>query len=380
MEGTERLQTPELTVIDERGLMDVPFLLLTLLLVAIGVIMMFSASYARAFYKEGSSTYYFARQGGVALAGIVVMWIVSRINYQWWRVGSVPMMAAAVVLLILVPVIGKEENGATRWIRLFGIGFQPSELAKLAVVLCFAAMISFYRDRMQTFRYGVLPFAGILVVIAGLLYLEPHLSATLIILATGAVMMFLGGTKLRWFGLGAALVALVMVVYLTTQGYASDRITAWRDPFSDQSDKGYQILQSLYAIGSGGMMGLGLGRSRQKYLYLPEEHNDYLFPIVCEELGFVGAVLVLLLFALLIFRGYWIAIHARDRFGSLVAAGITTLLLLQVFLNVGVVTNLLPATGISLPFFSYGGTALLVQLTEMGIILNISRSNRNNLI
>ncbi|MCI8842748.1 MAG: putative lipid II flippase FtsW [Oscillospiraceae bacterium] len=360
--------------------MDVPFLLLTLLLVAIGVIMMFSASYARAFYKEGSSTYYFARQGGFALAGIVVMWIVSRINYQWWRVGSVPIMAAAVVLLILVPVIGKEENGATRWIRLFGIGFQPSELAKLAVVLCFAAMISFYRDRMQTFRYGVLPFAGILVVIAGLLYLEPHLSATLIILATGAVMMFLGGTKLRWFGLGAALVALVMVVYLTTQGYASDRITAWRDPFSDQSDKGYQILQSLYAIGSGGMMGLGLGRSRQKYLYLPEEHNDYLFPIVCEELGFVGAVLVLLLFALLIFRGYWIAIHARDRFGSLVAAGITTLLLLQVFLNVGVVTNLLPATGISLPFFSYGGTALLVQLTEMGIILNISRSNRNNLI
>ena len=295
MEGTERLQTPELTVIDERGLMDVPFLLLTLLLVAIGVIMMFSASYARAFYKEGSSTYYFARQGGFALAGIVVMWIVSRINYQWWRVGSVPIMAAAVVLLILVPVIGKEENGATRWIRLFGIGFQPSELAKLAVVLCFAAMISFYRDRMQTFRYGVLPFAGILVVIAGLLYLEPHLSATLIILATGAVMMFLGGTKLRWFGLGAALVALVMVVYLTTQGYASDRITAWRDPFSDQSDKGYQILQSLYAIGSGGMMGLGLGRSRQKYLYLPEEHNDYLFPIVCEELGFVGAVLVLLL-------------------------------------------------------------------------------------
>ena len=189
MEGTERLQTPELTVIDERGLMDVPFLLLTLLLVAIGVIMMFSASYARAFYKEGSSTYYFARQGGFALAGIVVMWIVSRINYQWWRVGSVPIMAAAVVLLILVPVIGKEENGATRWIRLFGIGFQPSELAKLAVVLCFAAMISFYRDRMQTFRYGVLPFAGILVVIAGLLYLEPHLSATLIILATGAVMM-----------------------------------------------------------------------------------------------------------------------------------------------------------------------------------------------
>lgn len=384
MEETKRLPAnppaPELTVVDERGLMDIPFLLLTLLLVAIGVIMMFSASYARAFYKEGSSTYYFARQGGFALAGIAAMWLISRINYQWWRIGAVPIMASAIVLLILVPIIGKEENGATRWINLFGISFQPSELAKLAVVLCFAAMISFYRDRMQTFHYGVLPFAGILVVIAGLLCLEPHLSATLIILATGAVMMFLGGTRLRWFALGAGVVALGLIVYLNTQGYASDRIIAWRDPFSDQSDKGYQILQSLYAIGSGGMMGLGLGRSRQKYLYLPEEHNDYLFPIVCEELGFVGAVLVLLLFALLVFRGYWIAIHARDRFGSLVAAGITTLLLLQVFLNVGVVTNLLPATGISLPFFSYGGTALLVQLAEMGIILNISRSNRSNLI
>lgn len=382
MEGTERLQTPELTVIDERGLMDIPFLLLTLLLVAIGVIMMFSASYARALYKEGSSTYYFARQGGFALAGVAAMWLISRINYQWWRVASIPIMAAAIVLLILVPVIGvgRSETGANRWIRLFGISFQPSELAKLAVVLCFAAMISFYRDRMRTFRYGILPFAGILVAIAGLLFLEPHLSATLIIFATGAVMMFLGGVKLRWFALGAGLVGLVLFIYLSTQGYASARITAWRDPFSDQSDKGYQIIQSLYAIGSGGMMGLGLGRSRQKYLYLPEEHNDYLFPIVCEELGFVGASLVLLLFALLVFRGYWIAIHARDRFGSLVAAGITTLVLLQVFLNVGVVTNLFPATGISLPFFSYGGTALLVQLAEMGIILNISRSNRSNLI
>ena len=163
-------------------------------------------------------------------------------------------------------------------------------------------------------------------------------------------------------------------------GYASARITAWRDPFSDPSDNGYQIVQSLYAIGSGGMMGLGLGKSRQKYLYLPEEHNDYVFSIVCEELGFVGAALIILLFVLLIVRGYWIAMHARDRFGALVAAGLTTLLLLQVFLNIGVVTNFLPATGISLPFFSYGGTALLIQLAEMGIVLNISRSNKRNLI
>ncbi len=380
MDTTGKLPSPELTVVDELGLMDVPFLILTLLLVAIGVIMMFSASYARAFYEEGSSTYYFARQGGFALAGIALMWFISRINYQWWRVVAVPVLVGAVVLLMLVLLIGSKGGGAKRWIVLFGIRFQPSELAKLGVVLCFAAMISFYREKMQTFRYGVLPFAGILAVIAGLLLLEPHLSATLIILATGAAMMFLGGTRLRWFGLGLLLVAGAVLLYLGVAGYASKRIMAWRDPFNDPSDDGYQIVQSLYAIGSGGMMGLGLGRSRQKYLYLPEEHNDYLFPIVCEELGFVGAMLVLLLFALLIFRGYWIAMHARDRFGMLVAAGLTTLLLLQVFLNVGVVTNLLPATGISLPFFSYGGTALLVQLVEMGIILNISRSNRSNLI
>ncbi len=376
----EKNRQPELTVVDERGMLDVPFLLLTLLLVAIGVIMMFSASYARAYFKEGSSTYYFARQGGFALAGIAVMWAASWVNYQLWRRLSVPIMAASIVLLILVVLIGSAGGGATRWLVLFGIRFQPSELAKLAVVLCFAAMISFYRDRMQTFRYGVLPFAAILAVIAGLLILQPHLSATIIILATGAVMMFLGGTRLRWFALGFVVMALGLYLAVSVLGYAGDRITAWRDPFADQSDNGYQIVQSLYAIGSGGVMGLGLGRSREKYLYLPEEHNDYLFPIVCEELGFVGAMLILLLFALLIFRGYWIALHARDRFGSLIAAGLTTLLLLQVFLNVGVVTNLLPATGISLPFFSYGGTALLVQLAEMGIILNISRSNRRNLL
>ena len=181
------------------------------------------------------------------------------------------------------------------------------------------------------------------------------------------------GVRLRWFVAGGVLVGIFAVIYLTRMGYAGDRVTAWRDPASDPTDTGYQILQSLYAIGSGGLMGLGLGKSRQKYLYLPEEHNDYIFPILCEELGFVGAVVVILLFILLIVRGYYIAMHARDRFGALLAAGISTHFALQTFLNIGVVTNFLPATGISLPFFSYGGTALLMQLGEMGIILSISR-------
>lgn len=380
----ERLPDPQTgrrrVILDERGLLDVPFLVLTVLLVLIGVLMMFSASYARAYSAEGKATYYFARQAVFAIVGIGIMLFFSTWNYQIWRSVSFFILAAAIVFLLLVPLIGIEENGAKRWIYLGFTSFQPSEVAKLGIVLTFASMISYYRERMQSFREGILPFVVILAVVCGLLVLEPHLSAIIIILGVSAAMLFLGGVKLRWFALGLGVVGVFVAVYLATKGYAGDRIQAWLHPFEDESDSGYQIVQSLYAIGSGGLMGLGLGRSRQKYLYLPEEHNDYIFPIVCEELGFVGAMVVLLLFLLLILRGYWIALHARDRFGMLVVGGLTTLLALQVFLNIGVVTNLLPATGISLPFFSYGGTALLIQLFEMGVILSVSRQNDNKLI
>ncbi len=367
-------------VTDERGLLDLPFLVLVVLLVTIGVIMVFSSSYARAYYNEGNSTHYFARQAIFAVLGIGVMLFVSRVNYQLWRSASFIVMAGTIFFLLLVPIFGTEEGGAKRWIWIGFTSFQPSEIAKVSVVMSFATLMSTYREKMQTFRYGVLPFAVILLVICGLVALEKHFSCILILLAIGASMMFLGGTELKWFGIGALVVGAFAAIYLSTMGYASARVTAWRDPASDPSGDGYQILQSLYAIGSGGLMGLGLGRSRQKYLYLPEEHNDYIFPILCEELGFVGAMVVLLLFMLLILRGYWIAMHARDRFGALMAAGLTTHLALQVFLNIGVVTNFLPATGISLPFFSYGGTALLIQLFEVGIILSISRQNDNKLL
>ena len=380
----ERLPDPQTgrrrVILDERGLLDVPFLVLTVLLVLIGVLMMFSASYARAYTTEGKATYYFARQAVFAIVGIGIMLFFSTWNYQIWRSVSFFILAAAIVFLLLVPLIGIEENGAKRWIYLGFTSFQPSEVAKLGIVLTFASMISYYRERMQSFREGILPFVVILAIVCGLLVLEPHLSAIIIILGVSAAMLFLGGVKLRWFAAGLAVVAVFIGIYLATKGYAGGRIQAWLHPFEDESDSGYQIVQSLYAIGSGGLMGLGLGRSRQKYLYLPEEHNDYIFPIVCEELGFVGAMVVLLLFLLLIMRGYWIALHARDRFGMLVVGGLTTLLALQVFLNIGVVTNLLPATGISLPFFSYGGTALLIQLFEMGVILSVSRQNDNKLI
>ena len=373
--GPEQLPQPEKTkdkvLLDERGLLDLPFLALTVLLVLIGVIMVFSASYARAYYLTGNSTYYFARQAIFAVAGIAGMLFVSRLNYQLWRSASFIILLVSVFFLML---------GAKRWIKVADIRFQPSELAKIAIIMTFSALISTYRDKMRTFRYGILPFVVIMVVLCGLVALERHFSCILIMLLLAAAMLFLGGVQLKWFALGGIAVGLFAFIYLKTQGYAGSRITAWRDPASDPTDNGYQILQSLYAIGSGGLMGLGLGKSRQKYLYLPEEHNDYIFPILCEELGFVGAVVVILLFILLIVRGYYIAMHARDRFGALLAAGISTHIALQTFLNIGVVTNFLPATGISLPFFSYGGTALLMQLFEAGIVLAVSRQNDNKLL
>lgn len=360
------------------GLLDLPFLLLVVLLTLGGLLMMFSASYARAKWDTDNPAYYFVRQAGFAAAGIGIMLVVGRLNYFIWYRIALLILGGSIILLVLVPIAGVEVNGAKRWFQLGPIQFQPSEIAKLGMVLAFAAMMAVWQGKMETFHYGVLPYAVIMAVIAGLLYLERHLSATLIILLIGAMMMLIGGTQKKWLILGLLIGAAFLYLYVNTKGYAGDRIAAWKNPWSDPLDNGYQAIQSRYAIGSGGFLGLGLGRSRQKYLYLPEEHNDYIFAIVCEELGFVGAVGILLLFALLILRGYWIAIHARDRFSTLVAAGLTTKLALQVFFNVGVVSGLLPPTGISLPFFSYGGTALLLQLFEMGIILSISRWCVNN--
>ena len=358
---------------DVTGLLDMPFLLLTVLLLAAGLVMMFSASYARAKWDTGNPAYYFVRQAIFAAVGLGIMLLVGRLNYFIWYRTALLILLGSLALLALVPVIGVTVNGAKRWISLAGIRFQPSELAKLGMILSFAAMMSAWQDKMESFRYGVLPYALILGAIAGLLILEKHLSATMIVFIIGAIMMLLGGTKKRWFVLGGLLILGFLVAYVSLRGYAGGRIETWLDPWKDPLGGGYQGIQSRYAIGSGGFLGLGLGRSRQKYLYLPEEHNDYIFAIVCEELGFVGAVGILLLFVLLILRGYWIAIHARDRFGTLVAAGLTTKLAIQVFFNIGVVSGLLPPTGISLPFFSYGGTALLLQLFEMGVILSVSR-------
>ncbi len=359
---------------------DGPFALTVLLLLAIGVTMVLSSSYPRAWYDPGGITggnaaYYFVRQLIFALLGVAAMWAASLVPMRVYRRYSFAFLGVTVLLLALVPLIGVRANGAKRWLGVGGLTLQPSELAKLAVILSFSLLICRYGGKMRSFRYGIVPFAAILGLLVGLLVLEPHFSASIILLAVGGAMLFLGGVRLGWFAAVGAAAAGGLGVLLAFFPYASSRIMTWRDPFSSSSDEGYQIVQSLYSIGSGGLSGLGLGGSRQKLLYLPEEHNDFIFSVTCEELGFIGAAFILCLFALLILRGYWIALHCRERYTCLVCAGITTLLALQVFLNVAVVTNLLPCTGISLPFFSYGGTALLIQLAEMGIVLSASRES-----
>ena len=377
-----------------RGPMDLPFLMLVVLLTGIGVIMVFSASYATAYLQEGKSpTFYFFRQGFFAVMGLVIMYLVSRINYQTFRWLSVLALILAILLLIAVLIPGihtERSDGVRRWIAVPGIGtFQPSEIAKVAVIMYFSSRLS-KRNTEKPVRLsprsplsgvvGVLdrigllelvPYALILLVIVFLMRLEPHMSGTLLILVGAAAVLFAAGIKLYWFLGGGALLGGLLLLIMS--GYQSTRIEIWKDPWAYPRDGGWQIIQSLYAIGSGGLLGLGLGKSRQKFLYLPEPENDFIFAIVCEELGLIGASVILVLFALLVIRGYWIAIHARDRFGALLVVGVTTLTAAQVFLNIAVVTNLIPTTGISLPFFSYGGTALMIQLAEMGVVLSVSR-------
>ena len=362
-----------------RGPIDLPFCLLVLLLTAIGLVMLLSASFPSAYYetKNNDPMYYFTRQGVFAIMGVAAMFFISKINYQRFRAFAKPLLFIAIILLVLVliPGIGQTRNNATRWI---GVGelftFQPSEIAKLAVVLYFSDSISKKKDKMRTTRYGILPYLLIMGVLAVLMMLEPHLSGTVLILGTGAALMLVGGIRWAWVGAAVGFVGGVAALMLTgVIQYGQSRIAMWQNPFIDPRGEGYQLSQSLISIGSGGLLGVGLGKSRQKFLYLPEEHNDFIFAIICEELGLIGATIIMLLFAALILRGYWIALHTRDRFGCLLVVGITTLIAMQVFLNIGVVTGLLPTTGISLPFFSYGGTALSIQLAEMGIVLSVSR-------
>ena len=354
---------------------DKPFFFLVMLLLAVGLIMLYSASSAQSEYDTGYaiSTKYLQKQAVCAGLGLVCMYAFSRIRAEFWLRSAWPLYGISIVLLLLVLVAGESVNGARRWINIAGIQFQPSEIAKFTMILLFAKLTKGFGAKASEFRYGVLGFGCALLGILIPLALEKHLSAIMLMGMVAVVMMFVAGTGTKWLLAGAGAAVTFVLIYITFMGYAGDRVTAWLHPEQDPGDTGYQILQSLYAIGSGGLFGMGFGKSRQKYLYLPFQYNDYIFAIICEELGLVGALLIMAVFAAMILRGYWIALRARDRFSTVFAAGLVTLIAVQTVLNLCVVTNLLPSTGIALPFFSYGGTALAVNLGEMGVVLSISR-------
>ena len=354
---------------------DFPFFIILMLLLAVGLTMLYSASYAQSEYDTGYtvSTRYLQKQAVCAVIGLVAMFFLSRIPPDFWLRFAWPLYGVSIALLLSVLLFGQSVNGARRWINIAGIQFQPSEIAKFTMIVLFARLTKGFGKDAKKFRYGVLGFGGALLGILIPLALEKHLSAIMLMGLVAVVMMFVAGTSLKWLLAGAGAAAVFVVIYITLMGYAGDRVTAWLHPEQDPGDTGYQILQSLYAIGSGGLFGRGFGKSRQKYLYLPFQYNDYIFAIICEELGLIGALLIMMLFGALILRGYWIALRASDRFYTVLCAGLVTLIAVQTVLNLAVVTNLLPSTGIALPFFSYGGTALAVNLGEMGVVLSVSR-------
>ena len=360
------------------GRLDITFLSFVLILLTIGLVMLFSASYAYSLEYYGSSYKFITQQLLFALVGLVAMYALSRIDYHFWRKFAVFLYVATLVvlaaLLIMPPMIPGLD--VKRWLVIGSFSFQPSEIAKFAVILLFSSVISANYKKMGEIKF-VLFLAVLLALPCGLIVLEPHLSATILVFAIGIVLMVIGGIKKKIIVLGGgAAVGLVGVAIVSgVISYGSDRIKYWLNPWLDPSGKGFQTIQSLLAIGSGGILGRGFGQSRQKYLWVPEPHNDFIFSIVCEELGLIGAMVIIILFALLVWRGFTIAMHAPDKFGSLLAVGLTVQVGIQAILNIWVVTNTMPNTGISLPFFSYGGTSLFMLLAEMGIVLSVSRSS-----
>lgn len=358
--------------------LDMPLLLITFILLAFGLVMLYSASYVYGIYRfDGDSLHYIKDQAMFAVIGVAAMLIASRVDYHIFRRYTVMLMGLVYILLIIV-LFMPAYNGCHRWIVIKNVGtFQPSEIAKFAVIIMFANMIEKNYDKMKTFQYGVVPFVAVLASIVVLMFFQPHLSGIVIICSVGAIMMFIGGCDTKWFALGIGVlvtaIVAVLIIWPESIHYASSRIDTWLHPENDLSAAGYQSYMGRLAIGSGGLFGLGLGNSRQKHLHLPEGQNDFIFAIICEELGFVGGMMVIILFIALFARGIYIATRAKDKFGAMIVIGIIVQITLQAFLNIAVATGTIPNTGISLPFFSEGGTALMMILGEMGIVLSVSR-------
>lgn len=365
-----------------KGGFDVTFFAAVLALMTIGLVMLFSASYPYAYQKyNGDSYYFFKRQLFFAVLGVIVMIVVSKINYKWIKIIEKPLFVVTIFLLVLVLFyhVNLEDRSEDfkRWIPLGPITLQPSDIAKFSLVLTLSAYIAKYRKYMQRLTYGVL-FPGLIIgLFCVLIYLENHLSCTVLMFMIGITLMFCGGTRWQWFVGGLCVVGAVAFVIIKNPdvlpSYQADRIRAWTDKTFQPLGLRWQTNNSLYAIGSGGFFGVGLGNSKQKYLYVSEPQNDFIFSIVCEELGFLGALVILALFALLFWRGIKIAQRCDDKYAALVVIGIVSQVAIQTLFNVLVVTDTFPNTGIALPFFSYGGTALLMLCFEMGVVLSVSR-------
>ena len=374
----------KISILKSGSRVDLPLLIVVLMLVALGLVMVLSASAPSALAESGDSYSYFKKQAIATLIGFAGMFFLSKLNYDIYKRFYKLIYVASILILfaVLIPGIGVESSGAKRWINI-GMQLQPSEITKIGLIIWVAGYYSDPNNKTTGFWGACLkPIVAVLIPIVILYLVQNHLSAGIIIAVVTAVMIVMSGCQLKYIGyiigLGVGAIAIIFpfVKDKFMEGFRSDRIEAWLDPWKNPTGTSYQTIQGLYAIGSGGLFGVGLGESKQKYLYIPEAHNDFIFAILAEELGFIGCTVVLGLFAVLIVRGIVIAIRAKDTFGSLVAIGITALIASQVILNIAVVTNSIPNTGISLPFLSYGGSSIVILLGAMGVLLNISRSSK----
>ena len=355
---------------------DFTLVITVILLLAIGLVMVLSASSPSALADYADSYRYFTRQLFFAILGFICMWIISKIDYRFYQKFYKHAWVISIILLVLVLLVGREVNDAKRCIYITdSLSFQPSEIVKFLLIIFYAGILTKNRDELKSYGKGFLKHILFLAPIIALLLLQPHFSASVVIIGICSIMMIMAGCKFWHFIVSGCTVGLpALIILIIKEPYRLLRVTTFLDPWQDKQGAGWQVIQSLYAIGSGGLFGAGLGESKQKYLYIPEPHNDFIFSILAEELGFIGCAVVIILFAIFIWRGILIAMKAPDMFGSLVAIGITALVAIQVIINIAVVTSSMPATGMPLPFFSYGGTALFILLCQIGVLLNISRA------
>ncbi len=363
----------------KRKSLDYGLLIVVLVLLAFGLVMVLSASAPYSLRTENDSYFYAKKQLKYAILGIVAMLLISNIDYRIYkgRIADIAMIGASLLLIaVLIPGVGITRNDATRWLGYGGFTFQPSELMKIALIIFMSAKIAKDPKRIKKFWTGLVPYLLLIGVIAGLLLMEPHMSATMIIAVIAIAIIFAAGAKMEQLVPLGLLGVVGAYILARVSPYRWKRVTIFLDPWQDLQGDGWQIIQSLYAIGSGGLFGVGIGKSVQKYMYIPEPHNDFIFAILAEELGLFGVLVVMILFALFIWRGITIALKAPDMFGTLLAIGITTMIGIQAIFSMAVVSSSMPVTGIPLPFFSYGGTALIMLLGSVGILLNVSRHTR----